>query len=148
VFARTPAETADAQRLTKSIQDYAMRGTLQARSTQKPGSPAPAPGQTTVTETPRLGDLTREPPLTATGKLVNVECRPRTPTVIEVRTNTQLIRLVVDNPSAIQVLGRPTPTVDLKCGGQNVTIRVGYVAASDANLSTIGSVRLLDYRQP
>lgn len=146
-FARTPAEAAEAARLGKTIQESALQRTLQTATPARPAS-APASGQSSATSGPlALGSLLREPPKVVTGRIRNVECRSQgTPPVIEVATSKELLRLLVDNPLAITVQGRKDTTVDLRCGAQDVPIRIGYVPAVNGARQTIGNVRLLDYR--
>ena len=133
-FARTSIESAEAAQLVKTIEDQALRRSLQQQT--KPGDP------------PTLSELLREPPVVVTGRIRNVTCVGKGVTVLEVRTATEILMLLIDNGAAVQVLGRKSTTIDLQCGPQNVPIRIGYVPAINATRKTVGNVRMLDYRQP
>ena len=132
-FARTPTESAEVAQLVKTIEDQGLRRALQ---------------QSKPTDTPTLAELLREPPIVVSGRIRNVTCVGKGVTVLEVRTATEILMLLIDNGAAVQVLGRKTTTVDLQCGPQNVPVKIGYVPAVNKTRQTVGNVRMLDYRQP
>ena len=68
--------------------------------------------------------------------------------ILEMDTGSGRLRLLIDDPLAIDVQGKTSFTVDLTCGPQDVPIRIGYVPAVDTTRKTVGLVRLLDYRPP
>ena len=83
------------------------------------------------------------PPLTAVGRLKNVICG--TVTILEITAEGSTIRLAVDDPLKIRVLGTGQVQTELKCGPQDVPIRVGYEPMADRARNTIGNVRVLDF---
>jgi hypothetical protein len=83
--------------------------------------------------------------LTVTGRLLNVTCGSTM--ILQVDTGTALLRLVIEDPTAVSVLGVSGGETMLQCGGQNVPIRIGYDPVSAAADGTAGVVRVLDYRE-
>lgn len=81
----------------------------------------------------------------STGRIRNLICGTNTPT-IEIATADGLVRLLIDDPVRIRILGAAGPTTDLACGGQDRAARFGYQPGVDAARKTVGVLRLLDFR--
>ena len=75
----------------------------------------------------------------------NMACVEGQPPVIEITTDTALLRLTLDNPEAVTVVGPETGIVEMHCGPQDAAVRVGYLPIIGPD-GTAGRVRLLDYR--
>ena len=127
----------------KSIDDaIAFRARSQqpaARSGAPPTASSPLPGDA-ATSSPSRGPI-----LIVEGRVTNKFCDSK-PEVLEVTTGKETLRLLIDNPLAVTVLGKSDATPDLKCGPQNVPIRVGFEATASAQRKTDGNLRRLDYR--
>lgn len=85
-----------------------------------------------------------EPPVVTLGRIKNMVCGSEKP-VLVVSTAEGEIRLVIDSPAAIRVMGTSTGQQDLPCGPQDVPVRIGYVPTADPARNTAGLVRLLDF---
>jgi tetratricopeptide (TPR) repeat protein len=131
--AKTREEKEQAAQLARTIEESALRTALQQKGPD---------GQ----EIPTLSTVLKEPPVVETGRIRNVVCGNGF-TVLEVRVGTATRRLLIDKPGAINVIGRKSNTVDLKCGAQDIPIRIGYEPAANTARKTTGNVRMLDYRQ-
>ena len=83
---------------------------------------------------------------TVTGRLRHVTCNPAL--VLAVDTGTESLRLIVEDPATISVLGSSGGSTMLQCGAQDVPVRIGYDPVSGAANGVTGAVRVLDYRQP
>ena len=83
---------------------------------------------------------------TVTGRLRHVTCDPVL--ALDVDTGTERLRLVIEDPATVSVLGSSGGSTMLQCGGQDVPVRIGYDAVSGTANGTAGVVRMLDYRQP
>lgn len=162
--ARTPEQADYAKRLAANVDSYFARlaDADAARISRAPGQPstslehsAPAtnaPGTKTIESgitadndlttnllRPQEGRLTL-----AVGRITNLVCGSQNP-ILEVTTLSGVLRLTIDAPDAIRVLGAGGIQTDLQCGAQNVRIRVGYSPKVDRPRNTIGNLRLLDY---
>jgi hypothetical protein len=83
---------------------------------------------------------------TATGRLTNIVCSAGAP-IVELATASGVVRLVIDQPLGMQILGTGSPTMEFSCGAQkNKMVRIGYESAPDAVTKTAGHVRLLDFQ--
>ena len=140
--------------LARQVEDYANQraafeqraqaaGTaaVAARASQGPGAEGDG-ARPPVTNTPSSAPLTI---VTVTGRIRNVVCQ-NGETTLEVLAIGRTLRLFIDDGNAIAVLGKPGNTVDLKCGSQDVPVRVGYTPRVDDARKVVGYVRLLDYR--
>ena len=65
--------------------------------------------------------------------------------ILELATEANTFRLLVDNPSAVTVRGRPDAMVDLRCEKQDQPLTVGFVQGDNLTHNTEGFVRVLDY---
>jgi len=148
--ARTPDEKQYAARLAQSIADYTAR--VAESEALRSGAAAPAStsgagaSATDVPQSPASHDsagAVAMPPLTAVGRLKNVICGA-TP-ILEVVADGSTLRLVIDDPLKIRVLGTGQVQTELKCGAQDMAVRVGYEPMADRARNTVGSVRLLDF---
>jgi len=150
-YAEEGPQTEFAKRLSKSIDDYeAQRAAFEQRA--QAGSTAPATRPSAGADDPRRSAAVttsmatlQEALLGVTGRLRNIVCQ-NGDTILEVAAGGQTLRLLIDNPTAITVLGQQGFQVDLKCGSQDVPIKVGFKAGEDSARKTVGYVRLLDYR--
>ena len=79
---------------------------------------------------------------TAVGRFTTLECS-NDPVVVEVTTADGVLRLVIDDPDLVRIVGSGAPTIDLTCGDQDANVRVSYVPKVDAARRTVGSLRLL-----
>jgi hypothetical protein len=77
------------------------------------------------------------------GRLTNVMCG-NGPVVLEVTTDTAVLRLVIDNPRDV-VAPEGAGTVDMNCGEQNRPVRVAYAPLVDAAHNTVGAVKLIEF---
>lgn len=142
--ARTPEEKRYAANLAQSIADYAAR--VAESEALRTGAPAPAatPSAAPRPSTGRAGTVpTGLPPLTAVGRLKNMICSA--PPILEIAADGGTVRLVIDDPLLIRVSGTGQVQAELRCGPQDVPIRVGYEPAADRARNTVGNVRLLDF---
>ena len=98
----------------------------------------------TQAETLTREAATTRPHREITGRLTNVICGTG-PTVIEVTTADGVRRLVIDDPRNIRTPASTNDSVTLECGAQSRSIRVGYVIVADADLHTVGAVRLIAF---
>jgi len=147
-YAQPGAEAEFAARLTKSIDDAVASRARAQQSADRSGAPrtasapptASAPQGAASTSAPSRGPI-----VIVDGRITNMFCESK-PEVLEVTTPTEKLRLLIDNPLAITVLGKSSITTDLACGPQNVPIRVGFDATANAQRKTNGNLRRLDYR--
>lgn len=65
---------------------------------------------------------------------------------MEVATEGGTLRVSVDDPLKIQVLGAGGPTTDLTCGEHDRPARIGYSPSLNASARTVGLLRLLDFQ--
>src|SRR5580765_529704 len=138
--ARTPEEKRYAANLVQSIADYAAR--VAESEALRTGAPAPATipaGAPRPSSTVPIG----MPPLTAVGRLKNMICGA--PPILEISADGGTLRLVIDDPLLIRVTGTGQAQAELRCGPQDVPVRVGYEPAADHAHNTIGNVRLIDF---
>jgi len=138
--ARTPEEKRYAANLVQSIADYAAR--VAESEALRTGAPAPATipaGAPRPSSTVPIG----MPPLTAVGRLKNMICGA--PPILEISADGGTLRLVIDDPLLIRVTGTGQVQAELRCGPQDVPVRVGYEPAADRARNTIGNVRLIDF---
>jgi hypothetical protein len=138
--ARTPEERRYAANLVQSIADYAAR--VAESEALRTGAPAPATipaGAPRPSSTVPIG----MPPLTAVGRLKNMICGA--PPILEISADGGTLRLVIDDPLLIRVTGTGQVQAELRCGPQDVPVRVGYEPAADRARNTIGNVRLIDF---
>jgi hypothetical protein len=137
--ARTPEEKRYAANLVQSIADYAAR--VAESEALRRGAPAPA---TIPADAPRASTVPiGMPPLTAVGRLKNMICGA--PPILEISADGGTLRLVIDDPLLIRVTGTGQAQAELRCGPQDVPVRVGYEPAADRARNTIGNVRLIDF---
>ena len=83
---------------------------------------------------------------TVTGRLKHVTCDPVL--VVDVDTGTERLRLIIEDPAAISVVGRSGGSTMLECGAQDVPVRIGYDSITRTSDGAVGAVRVIDYRQP
>jgi hypothetical protein len=148
--ARTPEEKQYAADLVQSIASYTAR--LAESEALRTGAAAPAimPAASSSQSTSQSTSPSRAgtvpiamPPLTATGRLKNMVCSA--PPVLEIAADGGTLRLVIDDPLRIRVVGTGETQVELQCGPQDRPVRVGYEPAADRTRNTIGNVRTLDF---
>ena len=82
----------------------------------------------------------------ALGRLRNVSCTNQPS--IQVQVGPSTLRLAIDNPNLIRVIGVEGVTVDLQCGAQDRPVRVGFYRPTPLVEETTGNLRVLDYRAP
>ena len=134
--------------LARQVEDYASQRAALEQRAQAAGT---AQGSGAVGDGSRPPAVTNSPPsasltiVTVTGRIRNIVCQ-NGETILEVLAIGRTLRLFIDNGNAIAVLGKPGNTVDLKCGPQDVPIKVGYTPRTDDVRKVVGYVRLLDYR--
>jgi hypothetical protein len=147
-FAEEGPQADFAKRLAKSIEDYAGQRAVfeqqraQALADADPASDAPRPPVVTRSV---VSSASAEPLVTVQGRIRNIDCRGGD-VILEVFTGRDTVRLFVDNPNTIAVVGQPGFQVDLNCRPQDVAIKVSYKPGVDATRKTVGYVRVLDYR--
>jgi hypothetical protein len=83
---------------------------------------------------------------TVTGRLLQVTCDPVL--ILEVGAGATRLRLILEDPAAVTVLGKSGGRAELQCGEQDVPVQVGYDPVVGAANGTQGVVRVIDYRQP
>jgi tetratricopeptide (TPR) repeat protein len=141
-YAEPGPEAEFAARLVKSIDDaLAFRARAQqpaARSGAPPATSAP-PG-VAATAAPFRGPL-----LLVDGRITNKICGSGPP-VLEVTTGKETVRLLIDDPIAVTVVGKGASATALECGRLNIPISVGFEPTANAEHKTEGNVRRLDYR--
>lgn len=148
--ARTPVQTSEAQNLLRSLEQVVAASTAltavtpssQTSNATATATPASAPQQ--MSEVDGIYRPVQSPTSTETGRLKNMVCGSGPP-VLEVSTAKGLLRLVIDDPVAVRVLGTANGNVDMHCGPQDVPIRVGYIPKIDDTRKTVGNIRLLDF---
>ena len=138
--ARTPEEKQYAANLVKSIADYAAR--VAESEALRTGAPAPATMPAAAPRPPGTVPIGM-PPLTAVGRLKNMICSA--PPILEISADGGTLRLVIDDPLLIRVTGTGQAQTELRCGPQDVAVRVGYEPAADRARNTVGNVRLIDF---
>jgi hypothetical protein len=162
-YAGPGAQTQYADRLLKSIDDYAASRAAAQKAAREiaaaraafaeaaarqptadapPGAPSFEPAPFTLASGDRSGTLM----VVVSGRIRNMECAGGAP-ILEVATGTGTLRLSIDDGLKISVQGLNTHTVDLQCGKQDVPLRIGYEPVVDPGRKTVGNVRLLDYRK-
>ena len=82
--------------------------------------------------------------VSVTGRVRNAVCEGDD-LILEVITGGETIRLLIDNPQGITVLGRAEGTVEFKCGPQDVALTIGYRPGVDVSRKIVGRIRVLDY---
>ena len=82
--------------------------------------------------------------MSVTGRVRNAVCEGAD-LILEVITGGETLRLLIDNPKGITVLGRVEGTVEFQCGPQDVALTIGYRPGVDASRKIVGRVRVLDY---
>lgn len=95
---------------------------------------------------PGSGSVRRAASATVTGRLRHVTCDPVL--TLDVDTGTERLRLIIEDPAAVSVLGGSGGSTMLQCGGQDVPVRIGYDSVFGTADGTTGVVRVIDYRQP
>ncbi len=68
--------------------------------------------------------VAKTPMLFATGALVNLECKE--PGVLHVKTDAGVSKLVIDDPTKLQMAGAAGGKGELTCGAQSRRVKVGY----------------------
>jgi hypothetical protein len=134
--ARTSQEAASAQTLLESVNQL-------ARVPNTSASPRAAVVEAATTP---AGPAAAAPPTIEMGKLTNMICSSAPP-VLEITTANGVLRLLIDDPLKVQIVGQSAPTMRLNCGTQSVPVRVGYEPAVDATRKTIGNLRMIDFSQ-
>ena len=155
--ARSDRESEYAGRLKASIDSYvaarsaadrAVRQTAVA-ATPAAVAAAAAPGRHQETDAPtgttEVSRLTGQVLTVVSGRIRTFDCRGSAP-ILEVQTDAGTVRLSVDDPLKIQVVGLGGPTTDLTCGEHNASARIGYTPAVNASSNTVGLLRLLDFQ--
>ena len=157
-YAASEAETAYATRLRKSLEDFlAARAAAAERAAERAARRADTSDaadfspdarlETQPFSGRRLQDVADDARVTVEGRMRNLVCGAATdPPIIELAAASGVLRLLIDNPDAITVVGVDGGMVDLQCGAQDVPLRIGYVPAVDAGTRTVGRVRLMDYQ--
>ena len=138
--------------------DEALKATAQLSAAARPGTEAEyaeqlknavtnriarraTPGAFTPFEERQMAGLQFRP-----GRIKNVACDKQL--IVELQTDSGLVRFVIDSPDLLKILGTGTVTFDIQCGAQDRPVRVGFLPIEDAGLKTIGKVRVLDFRPP
>lgn len=80
------------------------------------------------------------------GRIRNLACGSQPVIMQVVQADKTIVRLVIDDPQKIKIIGKDGITTDLTCGDQSTKVRLGYEPRADARLRTLGTVRLLDFR--
>ena len=68
--------------------------------------------------------VAKTPMLFTTGALVNLECKE--PGVLHVKTDSGISKLVIDDPTKLQMAGAEDGKGELTCGAQSRRVKVGY----------------------
>lgn len=160
---RAGSETSYADDLVRAINDYGERRAASERAIQeynaaRDAAAAARAARALEPETPTTNDAvspsTRsglskfggEPQTTIAGRVRHIDCM-QAPAVLELVTSAGVIvRLEIDDPLKIEVVGAGGPTVDLTCGPQNKPARLGYTPRVNGALKTVGAVRMLDFQ--
>jgi hypothetical protein len=79
-----------------------------------------------------------------TGRLRMVVCGSQP--AVEIATETRRLRLAIDIPSLVNVIGADGNTVDLQCGSQDTRVRAGFYRPTPLAPQSAGNLRLLDFR--
>jgi hypothetical protein len=144
------SQTEYADRLLQSIDAYIASRAAADRAEREfvvatnrpPASDAPS---TTAAGTLETSTLTGEVLTVLSGRIKLFDCRGASP-IVEVATDAGSLRLLVDDPLKIQVVGSEGPSVDITCGPQDKMARIGYAPGPNTATQTTGAVRLLDLR--
>jgi hypothetical protein len=79
-----------------------------------------------------------------TGRLRMVVCGSQP--AVEIVTEARRLRLAIDTPSMVNVIGVDGNTVDLQCGSQDKRVRAGFYRPTPLLPQSAGNLRLLDFR--
>jgi Tfp pilus assembly protein PilF len=152
-YASPGPQTAAADRLVRSIAEFAARRAEVDRMVRETRTSADAGARTGPTPGSTVSDATA--PLLpapggslvamATGRFRNLDCSGAAH-VMEVVTDAGTLRLVIDDPLAIRIEGAGGPTIDLHCGAQDRAVQVGYLPGAQPSQKTAGQVRLIRFR--
>jgi hypothetical protein len=135
--ARTSQEAASAQDFLESVNQMA----------KAPSAPAsPRSGLVDPATRPAVRPAASASPTLETGRLTNMICGS-VPPILEITTDKGVLRLLIDDPLKVQIVGQSAPTMSLNCGTQNVPVRVGYEPTVDATRKTVGNLRMIDFSQ-
>jgi hypothetical protein len=161
-YARPGREAGYAAEVALSIDTYLVRRRAVDRALREATDPtAPPDARNATTGSPSVAPpKPRDAPLTpgevlgddpalyveVAGRLRSLVCGSGPP-VLEVMSGGTVVRVVIDNPAAVRVLGRTGPETELACGGQDVPIKVSYQPRLDPTRRTAGNVRVLDFRR-
>lgn len=81
---------------------------------------------------------------TIEGVLVNLECKePRA--VLTVKTDAGLTRLLIEDPTAVNLTNQGKAKMELTCGAQERRIKAGYFARENAAEQTSGVLSTLEF---
>lgn len=86
--------------------------------------PPPEPGDFGVDEDPNVIRSNRKPLTYATGAMVNLECKD--PAVVHFKTGEAVMKVVIDSPTAFQMIGASDGQGELACGPQSRPAKLGY----------------------
>ena len=146
--ARTPDQTADAQRLSdylkasqssvaaQSSPAFQPAGTDGDKPTLRRAEPAPA---TEESNAPAAQVLT------VAGRLTKLDCIGQMAR-LHVRTSDGTLKLLIRKPDAIVIRGSDSGAVNLTCGPQDANVFIEFVPHPDAEQSTVGDVATLEFR--
>jgi hypothetical protein len=79
-----------------------------------------------------------------TGRLRMVVCGSQP--AVEIVTEARRLRLAIDTPNMVNVIGANGNTVDLQCGSQDKRVRAGFYRPTPLLPQSAGNLRLLDFR--
>jgi tetratricopeptide (TPR) repeat protein len=125
---------------------------LQAALTDRPPE-APTPETVAVRTTPQTpGEepvvvrVLKKPRPSVSGTLVQLDCMDEVAR-LRLRTSTGEVKLLMEDPRAIDIRGAGAATVTFDCGPQKPRqVTIEYDTATDAKLGTTGVVRSIEFR--
>jgi len=100
---------------------------------------ARTPEEATVAQNLRDSLFQASQPIVDTGRVINMVCGTGQP-ILELATAKGVLRLEID--------AKIGPTLDLKCGPQDVPVRVSYAPTTNPTRATVGIVRTLEVLRP
>ncbi|MFN0103997.1 MAG: tetratricopeptide repeat protein [Bryobacteraceae bacterium] len=96
-----------------------------------------------VDEDPTVIRLRRKPLTYATGALINLECKE--PAVLHFRTETGVIKVVIDSPTAFQMVNAAEGKGDLACGEQSRPAKLGFYPKDGLNGGAAAVARSIEF---
>ncbi len=143
-YAKTPSNQSTVAQLLEAMRDRP--APVQQAAAEPANESRPATRRSLLAREPAVAEPAVTPRSTVTGTLEHLECLRGT-AIVRVQSKGHMVRLLLKDPSNIEIRGTGSGTHDFTCGPQKpVSVLVEYERAVDGKAATVGIIRAIEFQ--